>query len=161
MDICTARNYYGQEIVSPYQLASVEFGTGKLDKYGSPEVDWEGCSSKFADKHGFDTRNVESNGKYIIQYILPKDSIIIRFGSEMGRYTAPAKTQFSEVALPYTIESLEYHEYRVIADILPVQCVVQKGKVAPMFNQPGGGIQYLHGQSIRALVRDSLLERIK
>lgn len=161
MENCIEKNYYGQEIVSPFQLASAAFGTGKTDEYGFPEVDWKGCSSQFADEHGFDTRNVESNGKYIIRYILPKDSIIIRFGSEIGRYTAPAKTQFSEIALPYTIESLEYHEYRVIADKLPVQCIVQKGKVAPMFNQPGGGIQYRHERTIRTLVRDSVLERIK
>lgn len=161
MVIPTAENYYGREILAYNQLASPDFGTGEIDENGIPEVDWKGCRTKFADENGFDTRNVEENGLYKISYILPKGTIIIRFGSERGKYTAPQDTRFEEVALPYKIESVEYHEYRVIADGLPVHCIVEKGRVAPMFNQPGGGVQYLHSKSIHSLVWDNQLERIK
>lgn len=154
-------NYYGQVITNPYQLASPDFGTGELDKYGFPEIDFPRCTTEYADRYGFDKRNIEANGHYTISYVLPKDTVIIRFGSEHGQYTAPQNTSFEEVSLPYTIESLEYHEYRVIADGLRVECIVEKGKVAPMFRQPGGGVQYRHPHSIRSLIRDAQLERIK
>lgn len=154
-------NFYGHVITKPFQLASPSFGTGKTNQYGIPIVDWEGCRTEFADENGFDIRNVEENGQYTIPYILPRNTVIVRFGSEWGKYTAPQNTAFEEVALPYTMESVEYHEYRVIADGMPVKCVVQKGMVAPMFHQPGGGVQYLHQHSIRALIRDAQLERIK
>ena len=161
MRLAHPTNFYGQIIIEPYQLASPDFGTGKIDRYGMPEVDWIGCRTEFADDYGFDKRNVEANGRYVISYTLPKDTIIIRYGSERGQYTAPRNTRFEEVSLPYTVESVEYHEYRVVADGLRVECIVDKGKVAPMFCQPGGGVQYRHQQSIRSLIRDAQLERIK
>lgn len=154
-------NYFGRAISRPYQLASSDFGTGKLNKYGTPEINWKGCKTEYADDYGFDRRNIEPNGKHTIAYILPKDSIIIRFGNEWGQYTAPQHTRYEEVSLPYALESIEYHEYRVIADGLPVQCIVEKGRVAPMFNQPGGGIQYRHEETIRLLIQNEQLERIK
>lgn len=154
-------NIYGKEITVPYQLSSAAFGTGRVDRFGIPEVDWVKCRTEYADVNGFDTRNEECNGKYIINYTIPKNTIIIRFGSEYGRFTAPQNTRFEEVSLPYTVESLAYHEYRVIADSLTVKCIVDKGRVAPMFNQIGGGIQYLHNRTIHSLLRSSVLERIK
>lgn len=153
-------NYFGQTISEYYILASGEFGTGRILNNGVEEVDWVGCRTEYADKNGFDTRNAESNGTYKISLILPKDTVIIRFGSENGKFTAPKNTRYEEVALPYTIDSVEYHEYRVAADGLYVQCIVEKGRVAPMFKQPGGGIQYLHDKSIHSLVFEGQLERI-
>lgn len=161
MRMAIPTNYYGQVIVTPYQLASPDFGTGDMDKYGIPIIDWPRFTAEHADNCGFDKRNIEANGQYTISYVLPKDTVIIRFGSEHGQYTAPQNTRFEEVSLPYTIESVEYHEYRVIADGLHVQCIVDKGKAAPMFHQPGGGVQYRHQHSIRSLIRDAQLERIK
>lgn len=161
MQMAPPINYYGKVIVSPYQLASPDFGTGEFDEYGKPKIDWPRYTTEYADKYGFDKRNIEANGKYTIPYVLPKGTVIIRFGSEFGQYTAPQNTRFEEVSLPYTIESIEYHEYRVIADGLRVECIVDKGKVAPMFHQPGGGVQYRHPHAIRALIRSAQLERIK
>ena len=154
------RNYYGQIISKPFQLASPDFGTGMVTN-GIPVVDWSGHRTTYADEHGFDKPNIEKNGQYTIQYTLPKGTKIVRYGAERGHYSAPENTRFEEVALPYTIESVEYHEYRVIAKGLRVRCIVEKGKVAPMFNQPGGGVQYLHNTSILELIRENKLERIQ
>lgn len=160
MSLSSLKNYYGQVIVKPFQLASPDFGTGAIDKDGLLVVDWNGCRTEYADENGFDKRNIEKNGQYTIRYIIPKNTIIVRYGSERGRYTAPDNTLFEEVALPYTIESVEYHRYRVIANGLLVRCIVTKGRVAPMFNQPGGGVQYYHDKSILELLRNNKLERI-
>ena len=161
MSLPPPTNYFGQEILNPFQLASPDFGTGGTDKYGNPIIDWEGHRTDYADEYGFDKRNIEENGQYIITYILPKDAVLVRFGTEWGQYTAPQNTAYKELALPYTIESVEYHEYRVIADGLTVQCVVNKGRVAPMFLQPGGGVQYRHKKAIRFLIKAKQLERIR
>lgn len=161
MKFPVAVNYYGQRITEYNKLASPKFGTGRLTKNGFPEVNWLGCKTEFSDDDGFDIRNIEENGTYKISYILPRGTVIVRFGSEFGKFTAPQFTKFEEVALPYTIESVEYHEYRVVADGLLVQCIVEKGRVAPMFDQPGGGVQYVHSKSINSLIKDNQLERIK
>lgn len=154
-------NIYGKKVISSYQLASPDFGTGQINHYGIPEVNWNGLRTEYADENGFDVRHKECNGKHIVSYMIPKNTILIRFGSEYGKFTSPHGTHFEQVSLPYTIESLAYHEYRVISDSLTVRCIVDKGKVAPMFNQPGGGTQYLHSHTIHVLLRKSILKRIK
>lgn len=161
MALSAPTNVFGDTISTLYQLASPDFGTGEMGAFGIPVVAWEQWRPDIADEHGFDTHNIEENGAHTITCTLPKGTVIIRFGSELGRYTAPQGTHYEEVSLPYTIESMEYHEYRVVADGLEVRCVVQKGRVAPMFRQPGGGVQYLHEHSIRSLVRGQQVERIK
>ncbi len=154
-------NCFGEAIPVPFQFASPDFDSGTLDRFGNPVADYSRCKTEFSDDNGFDIRNVEENGHYKVRYILPKGSVIIRYGHEYGRYTAPEHTPFEELSLPYTIESLEYHEYKVLSEGLPVQCIVEKGRVAPMFHQPGGGVQYLHSNSIHSLVWNEQLERIK
>lgn len=153
------RNYRGEIISGIKQLIKPEYGTGDIDKYGQPVVNWS-YLSKYADEEGFDIRNIEKNGKYKIKVKLPYGSILIRYGSELGRFTAPKGTEYEKLALPFVKETVEYNEYKVMSTKVMVVCIVQKGKVAPGFNSDGGAIQYYHPINIYNSVKKGLLERL-
>ncbi len=126
---------------------------------GEFETDFETFASPDADDLGFDKSHKEPNGNYSMEFILPKGSVIIRYGSPFGHYTAPKGTKFEELALPFTEESCEYNEYRVLDDI-SVQCKVIRGRAAPNFHQRGGGVQYWHRNTIKQEIDEKKLERI-
>lgn len=153
------RNYKGEIINSPKMLNQPEYGTGKCNRYGEPEINWK-YLSEYADDDGFDIRNKEDNGNYKIFVSLPQGTKIIRYGNEEGSYTAPIGTPYENLALPYVKGTIEYNEYKVIADKLTVECKVCKGRVAPGFGSEGGAIQYKHPITIRASIRQRILERI-
>lgn len=153
------KNYKGETISGIRQLKKPEYGAGKTNRYGQPVVNWN-YLSKYADDDGFDTRNIESNGKHTVEYSLPYGSIIIRYGSEIGHFSAPKGTAYENLALPYIPESVEYNEYKVTAHDVRIQCIVEKGIVAPGFDSNGGAVQYLHPITIRESVRKGMLERI-
>lgn len=156
------KNFYGIVLhdKDTVELADPKYGTGKRDKYGMPIVDWDYYITGKSDKKGFDLTNTEENGKYYCYKRLPKDTILQRFGTEHGHYTSPANTPYEVLALPYKIETLEYNEYKVIADGIKVRCVVRKGKTAPSQNSRGGAIQYYHKDSIRKLIKAKKIERV-
>lgn len=153
------KNYKGEIITGPRKLKNASFGTGVLLDNGEPIVNWKMLSS-FADEDGFDIRNKEPNGNYKVMVTLPVGTIIIRYGNEMGTFTAPEKTDYDDLALPYIKESVEYNEYRVLSPNLEVECIVEKGKVAPGFDSPGGAVQYKHPITIRESIKKKILERV-
>lgn len=153
------KNFKGEIITGPRRLKKPEYGTGKIDTLGDPEVDWS-FLSKEADVHGFDITNLESNGKYVIEIELPPGTIIIRYGRESGKYTAPEGTDYEKLAMPYVKETVPYYKYKVISKNVLVTCVVEKGKVAPGFDSDGGAIQYYHRLTIFQSVREGILERL-
>lgn len=147
-------NYLGEELTKNIPDVADESYYVK----GTTHINWK---SEFGDENGFDTRNLEKNGQYFIEINLPQNTIIIRYGSESGRFTAPEGSEYEKLGLPYVKESIQFHKYRVRADSITVFCKVEKGKVAPIFNSPGGAIQYFHrDRSIGDLVKDKILERI-
>ena len=152
------RNNKGEVISGIRKLAKDEYGLGYADN-GERMVNWN-LLSKYADDNGFDIRNMESNSTYIIDIQLPKETLLIRYGNEMGRFTAPKGTKYANLALPYICDTVEYNEYRVIADGLHVTCIVKKGKVAPGFGSLGGAIQYLHPYTIKKKKKMHILERV-
>lgn len=153
------RNDKGQLISGIRQVLRPEYAVG-FSQNKEPIIDWS-FLSKYADENGFDTRNLEKNGRYIIDTQLPYGTVIIRYGSEMGRFSAPKGTDYSELALPYLQDTVEYNEYQVLASKLFVRCIVTKGRVAPGFDSNGGAIQYLHKHTIRNLVSQGVLKRCK
>lgn len=153
------RNYRGEILTGPKELIKKEYGTGKINSQGDPIVDWS-CLSPCADKDGFDTRKFINKNSYKIEMILPKGTIILRYGSEMGRFTAPDGTDYEKLALPYKKESIEFYRYRVLQESVKVTCIVDKGIVAPGFNSPGGAVQYLHKKTIYDLLNNHVIERI-
>lgn len=130
-------------------LKNSDYGTGDYFDEITPKVKWKEYRQKCSDENGFDVNNVEDNGKHIMEVCLPKGTHIIRYGSEMGRFTAPKGTPYDQLGLPYVKESVEFHEYIVIADSIKVLCKVNRGKVAPIFDSQGGGVQYQHFNTIR------------
>lgn len=137
----------------PVELAKPEYGTGAYGSGLYPVVRWEEYRKEWADKDGFDVRNIEENGEYIMEVELPKGTHLIRYGSEKGVFTAPKNTPYDCLGLPYKRETIEFHEYEVIADSIKVFCRAIRGKVAPMFDSAGGAVQYLHANSIFKLAR--------
>ena len=160
---CVARNWAGQTITKDNAYILRKDSFGKKDESGKIVVDWERCTPAFADGEGFDLRHKEENGLHRMLIQLPIGTELIRYGSPGGSYTAPKGTQFEELSLPHERDSLEYNEYRVIADGVLVQvCQAERGKVAPMFEMPGGGVQYYHGEeSVQDLLDQNKLERIE
>lgn len=156
----SGKNYKGEEIGDKKRvLSDSAYGTGKFDKNGDPEVDW-GKYIVVDNDQGFDKRHKEANGEYLIEIELKKGVEILRYGTEGGNFTAPKGTPYEKLALPYLKESLEYNEYRVIADGLKVKCQVKQGVVAPSVDSPGGAVQYWHYEPIFLLVQKKALERI-
>lgn len=79
--------------------------------------------------------------------MLSKGTIIDRFGGPNGNFTSPSGETFSTRALPYDPSKMPYKKYEVLRD-LPVT----EGKIAPFFDQPGGGTQYVTEKSIQQLL---------
>ncbi|KAJ7709029.1 hypothetical protein B0H17DRAFT_860166, partial [Mycena rosella] len=86
-----------------------------------------------------------------------------RFGSEEGRYLAPAYTPFAQRALPpWSLNDPEkgyppsnYHLYQVERSF-----TVRSGTIAAWFGQSGQGAQYLATESISKLVDEGFLSRV-
>lgn len=157
-------NYKKEKIDAIPVLRKPSYGTGKTDKSGRPEVNWKLLID--ADEQGFDIKYKEENGKHRMTIVLPKHTKLIRYGSEAGLYTAPKGTRYEEVSLPYTKESVFYHEYEVIAESITVTgimkgCIVERGRVAPGFDYPGGGIQYLHPYNMIRSINLKLIREIE
>ena len=149
------RNYKGEIISGKMELQDPTYGTGKTDAHGQPEADWSLLEHADREDKGFDVRYP------IVEIILPKGTMLARYGSEWGRHTAPRGTPYEVLAMPYKKETLEYNEYKVIADNVKVSCAVQEGKIAPGFGSPGGGIQYWHHINIHESVRQGILEKVE
>ncbi|KAJ7147649.1 hypothetical protein C8R43DRAFT_1195431 [Mycena crocata] len=86
-----------------------------------------------------------------------------RFGSERGKYLAPAYTPFAQRALPPNSLNgkigdppANYHVYRVETSF-----TVVAGPIAAWFEQPGQGTQYLASFDIETLVNRGFLSKVK
>ena len=144
-------NILGQEVqASDLRLKNPAWGKVKED--GSIEVFWAKPDDK-VDRDGFDKSYKGTHG-YYDEIELPVGTVLGRFGSQQGRLTAPQGTPYEKLGMPYERDTIEYHEYVVVAN----GCFVKRGLVSPMFDSPGGGFQYLHGQSIEAEIESGYLE---
>lgn len=139
------------------QLLSPEYGY--VDDNNIPHVIW-GIETERCDKNGFDKeyRPIKESTSYLIyDYILPKGTVICRYGNSAGRFTTIKGTNYNTLGLPYVKDTIEYHEFKVTQD-LSVNCYVIKGIVAPKFKSDGGGIQFMHKQIIALECDDGYLE---
>lgn len=149
-------NVYG-DVINANDLELIDSSFGYRNEKGQLIVNWD-PESDIIDNNGFDKTNVEENGEYYMDIELPKGTILIRYGRATGKMTAPYGTPYELLSLPYKIETVEYHQYRVIADGVKVKCVVRRGKVQKMFGKCGGGIQYMHDSSIANEIAEEKLE---
>src|SRR5206468_3326275 len=96
------------------------------DQWGPGKGDWE-----YPKDDGFDGPRSPNT--------LQEGDVIDRYGRESGRYTSPAGTNFEDRGLPPTNLTQEYHQYRVRKPLPPD---VTEGRIAPAFEQEGGGVQH-------------------
>ena len=156
-------NCYGKVISGVRQLADPSFG--KVDESGKTLYNDSGeqipawaSPNEFVDENGFDKSYVGTHG-YWDEIILPKGTILARYGSEIGRLTTDKGTPYELLGLPYIKATCEYHEYIVCGDV-KVKCQVKRGSVYKMFNSEGGAIQYYHSQSIKKELQDNKLKEV-
>lgn len=150
-------------------LTPVEF----LNKWWDPTMDVGQGNWKYPPDDGFDH---DTAGKVIANEVtLHPGQLLDRFGNEFGSFLSPAGAKYKERALPPSNLNTEdprypynYHLYRVKKDTL-----VCAGPIAPAFEQPGQGVQYVTSfsrkrtycthvptdKTVHALVQDGNLER--
>lgn len=107
------------------------------------------------DDDGFDMTRLNSDGNYKEKCIIPAGTILIRYGPPTGNYTAPVKTKYENLSLPYKQDENEFHTYIVQKPVVAI-----KGIVAPWFDQPGGGIQYYTEDNVATLLSSGKLREI-
>lgn len=145
--------------ISQVKIRLLKDEYGYVDENNIPHIDW-GKESNKCDKDGFDKdyRPSDDSDEYIIKdYILPKGSMICRYGFMGGLFTTIKGSEYDKLGLPYVKETIEYHEFKVTED-LSVDCYVSKGMVAPKFTSQGGAIQFMHKQPIRLECEDGFLQ---
>ncbi len=73
-----------------------------------------------------------------VKTTLPVGTRLDRYGKPDGSFLAPKGTPYEQRALAPGARAEKYYEYEVIKPLPVIQ-----GKIAPAFEQPGGGIQIL------------------
>ncbi|WZY01313.1 glycohydrolase toxin TNT-related protein [Bacillus sp. FSL W7-1360] len=104
-----------------------------------------------------------------VETMLEPGMVIDRYGDPGGSFLSPAGTPYEMRALALHSDSAPYYQYRVKKP-LPVE----SGEIAPWFDRPGGGTQYLTSikvydkraggyitPSVEDLVRLEYLDKIK
>ena len=81
---------------------------------------------------------------------------IDRYGEGTGYYTSPFGTPYSERSVAPNTDKRPYTVYEVVK---PIQ--VEGGKIAPWFDEPGEGIQYIMPESLDQLVKEGILKKVK
>jgi hypothetical protein len=153
-------NVLGEDITE-HMLEVIDDEFGYIDENNIPHINWR-AEDDSCDKDGFDKtyRPISNSDEYLVcDYILPKGTIICRYGNPFGRFTTVRGTNYNKLGLPYKMNTIEYHEYQVTED-LSVDCVVDKGHVAPQFNSMGGAIQFKHRQMITLECEDGCLKEV-
>ena len=154
----TTYNYCG-EILSDVKLQLLSSDYGYVDDDNIPHINW-GVETEKCDNNGFDKeyRPIDQSEEYVISdYVIPKGTMICRYGYPGGFFTTIRGTDYDSLGLPYVKETIEYHEYLVSED-LAVSCYVTKGLVAPKFQSNGGAIQFMHRQTIFLECEDGFLQ---
>ena len=82
---------------------------------------------------------------------LQPGTIIDRYGSDYGTFTSPLGVPYANRALAPGTEMKPYSVFEVVK---PIE--VQAGKIAPWFDQPGGGVQYMLPDLVDTLLDPSV-----
>ena len=133
----------GTSILPPDDLIVRDFAF--LNSEG--KIEWE----KWAPNGGRVAGTIKEN------QTIPTGTIIDRYGSEYGKYTSPEGVPYEKRALPYIENQNAYHKYKVLKQIDNVTI----SKIAPAFNEIGGGLQYELPNSIKELKSKKYIEEIK
>ncbi|GAB0134302.1 hypothetical protein EsDP_00002680 [Epichloe bromicola] len=97
--------------------------------------------------------------------VLCPGTLVDRFGGERGAFLSPAGMPYEKRSVPpqnlVTVKEpnsplFNYHVYMVVKE-MPVTA----GCVAPWFDQPGLGIQYMMNGSVSAAIESGFLKRVE
>lgn len=88
---------------------------------------------------------------------LAPGDMLDRLGPDTGRFAHPLGTPFPQRSLPPSFVGAEYHRYEVLGD---VNDAAMEGPVAPWFEQPGGGTQFVFPRPIRWYLDQGLLREL-
>lgn len=90
------------------------------------------------------------------------ENITLKPGTRIDRYGYEGGTFVSPEGIPYEMRSLapgtEVKPYHVYEVVKPVEGL--GGKIAPWFNQPGGGIQYKLSNTIQELLDGGFIREV-
>lgn len=90
-----------------------------------------------------------------VKLTLQPGARVDRYGSEYGTFVCPEGVPYEMRSLAPGSETKPYNVYEVLK---PVE--VLSGEIAPWFDQPGGGIQYMFDKSIRELIEAGILAKV-
>ncbi len=116
-----------------------------LEKYWNPET----RSWRYPPEDGFAGEAMPNS--------LTRGDVIDRLGPDSGEFAAPSGAGYGERAIPPSSIGRDYHEYEVVK---PLPESVTEGKVAPWFEQPGGGVQYKFDHPISWYVKNGYLKEV-
>ena len=88
---------------------------------------------------------------------LTPGDVIDRYSDFDGNYASPAGTPFEQRALPPSSVGSGYTQYEVVK---PLPDSVVQGDVAPWFEQPGGGTQYMFDHPLEWYVENGYLRKV-
>jgi filamentous hemagglutinin len=95
-----------------------------------------------------------------VENVLSVGTRLDRYGTADGSFLSPVDTPFEQRALAPGSKAGGYHQYEVIKPLPVIE-----GKIAPAFEQPGGGTQMLPNLSDRVnvewLVREGYIREIR
>ena len=145
-------NFFGDPVYGKGCLA--DGVPGYYDAQGVPRPKYQEPNQD-VDENGFDLHY-----PVIEHFHISKGTILIRFGSEYGRFLSTEDACFDNLAIGLDIRSIPYREYMVITD----DFYVTKGIVGdqPGFgiHGKGGAVQYMVKPSVISLVSNGILGEI-
>ncbi|MFH8739442.1 TNT domain-containing protein [Streptomyces sp. NPDC017964] len=145
-----------------YQRLGHLTATQFLNRWWDPAADTGQGDWRYPDADGY-AKN--SQGQPIAAELeLHKGQKVDRFGNEAGRYLAPAGTKYGKRSIPPSSlntadprHSYNYYLYKVTRDVK-----VCAGPIAPAFEQPGLGVQYVTSSSYCPKIpRTSVLDLVR
>ncbi|GAA1437097.1 hypothetical protein GCM10009641_38280 [Mycobacterium cookii] len=124
------------------------------DRYWNPaardgEGGWRWPTEEHGFKDGFDGPPQPNSAE-------PGD-VLDRYGPADGAYASPSGTLFDQRALPPSSVGSDYTQYEVLK---PLPESVTEGKIAPWFEQPGGGVQYMFDEPMSWYVENGYLRKL-
>lgn len=90
-----------------------------------------------------------------VKLTLQPGTRVDRYGSEYGTFVCPEGIPYERRSLAPGSETKPYNVYEVKQ---PIE--VLSGEIAPWFDQPGGGVQYVFDKSIRELIDAGVLVKV-
>ncbi|MGW1411784.1 TNT domain-containing protein [Streptomyces sp. NPDC002403] len=145
-----------------YQRLGRLTATQFLNRWWDPAADTGQGDWRYPDADGY-AKNPQGQ-PIAAELVLHAGQKVDRFGNEAGRYLAPAGTKYGKRSIPPSSlntadprHPYNYYLYRVTRDVR-----VCAGPIAPAFEQPGLGVQYVTSSSYCPNIpRTSVLDLVR